>query len=291
MANNDYAFFYDSENGDRVYNADSFSDWLKKFFTTGVFKDDLFVSATTGMVVSVGQGYANVNGKVRLFDTETSFTIDAANAQYPRIDTIVVERNDADRNITLKYVKGQLSGNTPQPTAPVRENEVYQLVLAQVYVGAGVTSIAQANITDKRPDDTVCGYVTGTVEEIDFDHVTAQFEDYFAAWFEEFKGKVEQDDAMRLQLEIDENQTFRYETVVDNPVADSTRFTGGYKQEWTIENVTADSVPDYAIADKDYIGGIWIVTGNRTYTVYFEDMPSTNMPITLIWRKSVVYSG
>ena len=32
-----YANFYNSDNGDRVYDADSFSEWLRPFFKTGVF--------------------------------------------------------------------------------------------------------------------------------------------------------------------------------------------------------------------------------------------------------------
>jgi len=34
---NSYGLFFNSENGDRVYDADSFSEWLKPFFKNGVF--------------------------------------------------------------------------------------------------------------------------------------------------------------------------------------------------------------------------------------------------------------
>ena len=37
----------------------------KEVFTTGVFEGDLQVKATTGMGVSVGSGYCNVDGKVK----------------------------------------------------------------------------------------------------------------------------------------------------------------------------------------------------------------------------------
>ena len=33
---NDYAYFYNSKDGDRKYDADSFSNWLKQLFTDGV---------------------------------------------------------------------------------------------------------------------------------------------------------------------------------------------------------------------------------------------------------------
>jgi hypothetical protein len=97
----DYPLFYNSVNGDRVYDADSFSDWLKKFFTTGVFKDELRVTAASGMTVNISAGYANINGKVMEFDA-SSLTLDPAEAHLHRIDAVVIERNDTSRNFTLK---------------------------------------------------------------------------------------------------------------------------------------------------------------------------------------------
>ena len=211
---NAYGLFWNSEDGDRTYNADSFAEWLRKFFTTGVFANELVTTATTGMGISVSAGYANINGKVRFFDQATAFTLSAANSTYPRIDNVVIERNDTNREITMKIVEGSYSGNTPVAPTPTRTASVYQIVIAQVYVGAGATDITQANITDTRADTTLCGYVTGTVSEIDWDEITAQFEAYFAEfqeenldefleWFEHIKDQLDEDAAGHLQNEID----------------------------------------------------------------------------------------
>lgn len=182
-----YGLFWNSDSGDRKYNADSFERWLRKFFTSGVFEGDLQVLASSGMTVNIQTGYCNLFGKVGLFEVVNSITLDAANSRYPRIDTIVVERNDTDRIISLKKVNGSYSGENPQPTAPIWDETqgVYQLVLAQIYVGAGVSSITQQNITDKRADSSVCGYITGTVTEMDFSQFVAQFEDYYAHFVDE----------------------------------------------------------------------------------------------------------
>ena len=49
----DHAFFYNSENHDRVYDASSFEYLLKKFFTSGVFTGDCQVTASgEGMTVT-----------------------------------------------------------------------------------------------------------------------------------------------------------------------------------------------------------------------------------------------
>lgn len=210
-----HGLFWNSINGDRVYNADSFSEWLDHFFTTGVFADELQVTAAGGMKLSVAKGYANIKGKVRFFDQPDVLTLQPAGSAYPRIDTVVVERNDTDRTVLLKVVTGTYSSMDPVPTAPERTAAVYQLVLAQIRVAAGATEITQADITDTRGDTDLCGIVAGTVEELDFGQFTAQFDAYFRTfktvtlteleeWLKTVKQKISSTDAGKLQLEIDE---------------------------------------------------------------------------------------
>lgn len=181
-----YGLFWNSNSGDRKYDAQSFEKWLKKFFTSGVFEGDLQVLASSGMTVQVQTGYSNVNGKVGLFENATNVTLNAANSRYPRIDTIIIERNDVNRVIQIDKVTGAYTGGNPQPTAPIWDEAqgIYQLVLAQIYVGAGVSSISQEDITDKRTDTDVCGYIAGTVNEMDFSQFTAQFNQFFTEFKE-----------------------------------------------------------------------------------------------------------
>ena len=213
-----YGLFWNSDSGDRKYDAQSFEKWLKKFFTSGVFEGDLQVLASSGMTVQVQTGYSNVNGKVGLFESATNITLSAANSRYPRIDTIIIERNDVDRVIQIDKVTGAYTGENPQPTAPIWDETqgIYQLVLAQIYVGAGVSSISQEDITDKRTDTDVCGYIAGTVNEMDFSQFAAQFESYyeqfvasnqedFETWFDEMKDQLSTDAAGHLQAEVQKN--------------------------------------------------------------------------------------
>ena len=200
---NQYGLFWNSVSGDRTYNADDFAEWLGKFFTTGVFNGDLQVVPDSGMTVNVNTGYANLQGKVRFFDTVESFTLDPASGTYPRIDTIVVRANATNREITLEYVTGDYSGLDPEPKAPTRAGGIYEIVLAEILVAAGAISIDAADITDKRPDDTVCGWVTGTVDSVDVDQLTTQAQAQFDAWFEHMRDQLSEDAAGNLQLQID----------------------------------------------------------------------------------------
>lgn len=211
---NSYGYFWNSDGGDRTYDADSFGEWLQKFFTTGVFTGDLAVTADgTDMSVTVATGYANIEGKVGIFDSTTSITLATADGTYDRIDNIVVECNYSDREITIYAVEGTPASS---PVAPdvTRDDSAYQLVIAQVTVAAGAVTISQADITDTRTDSELCGVVAGTVTEIDFSEITAQFEAYyeefkesnledFNTWFEEMKGQLSEDAAGALQEEID----------------------------------------------------------------------------------------
>ena len=216
-----YPLFYNSVNQDRVYDADSFSDWLKKFFTTGVFKDEMQVTAAGGMYVQVGGGYVNVGGKVMQFDQST-LTVGTADSRYYRIDSVIVERNDTDRQFYLKIVQGG-TGTESSVTGvtPTRSGGIYQLVLARIKVKPGATYITQQDITDTRADNTLCGIVAGTVEQMDFEQFSAQFADYFVsfktgrqadfdAWFANIQSILDEDTAGHLMNEI--NKRVRMDT-------------------------------------------------------------------------------
>ncbi|MBQ9046788.1 MAG: hypothetical protein IJ120_02700 [Solobacterium sp.] len=204
MADNDYGLFWNSVNGDRKYDADSFEIWAKKFFTTGVFNGDLQVTADGGMNVLVGTGYCCIEGKVKFFDTAVSLTISSPSGVYPRIDNVVIERDDINRRIIAKVQEGALTGDDPTAPEPIRENGVYQIVLAQIYVSANATEIRQDYITDKRADNSVCGWIVGTVSRVDVQQMTAQAEADFENWYEAVKDQLSEDAAGHLQLEIDD---------------------------------------------------------------------------------------
>lgn len=228
----EHAFFYKSVNGDRIYDDVSFEHWLKKFFTSGVFLNDLQVTANDDMTITVGAGYTNIDGKVKIFESATPLIIETAGASYPRIDSIVLERNDTERDILLKVVKGGYSSE-PVPHTPVRQDGVYQLVIAQILVNAGAVKVTQADITDTRSNTELCGIVAGAVEQIDFSQIQAQFDSYFAqyktqiatdyteynadmetyldqmaadfaTWFQNIRNQLDEDAAGHLQNQIDD---------------------------------------------------------------------------------------
>lgn len=160
----EYGFFFNSSNSDRVYSADSFESWISPFWQSGVFPGCLEVSAGSGLNVSVAAGYANLNGKTAAWSAAGSLALAAPSGTYGRIDAVVVRRDNVNRYICLDVVTGTASASPVAP-APTRNNDVYELVLAYVAIAAGATSIA--SVTDKRADPDVCGYVASTLENLD----------------------------------------------------------------------------------------------------------------------------
>ena len=222
----EYGYFFNSNNSDRKYNAESFETWLKPFFVSGVFTGGLQVSAqsTPDMSVQVSAGYANLDGKLGYWNESNTLTLETASGVYSRYDTIVLRRDNTNRRVSIEVVTGTASSN-PQPTAPTRTADIFELVLAEILVVAGATEITASKIEDKRPDDTVCGYVVAAVQTPDFSELYAQFtaqaEEFmgeqaaeFLAWFDEMKDQLSEDAAGHLQNEIDDINN----TIGDVPV-------------------------------------------------------------------------
>ena len=201
----EYGYFFNSNNSDRTYNAESFESWIKPLMSNGVFGTGMQVSAqsTPDMSVSVAAGYANINGKIGAWPTANTMTIATASGVYPRWDVIVLRRDNTNRRITLEVKTGTAS-LTPSAPAPTRDADIYELVLAQIYVTAGTTSITNANIVDKRTDTSLCGLVTCPVVNPDFTGLYAQFTQQFQDWFDHMKDQLDDDAAGHLQLEIDD---------------------------------------------------------------------------------------
>ena len=185
-------FFNAIESGgvyDRVYDSEDVTSYLDKIVGNGVFPNpstNLQVLAGTGMVVNVQPGQGWINGHKMISDATTPLTISAANALLTRIDRIIFYVDFTARDMGIALKTGTAAAT---PTAPdlVRTTSRYEMCLANITVGPGVTSITQANITDTRQDSSVCGYVQGLVQQIDTTTLWNQYDAAFEDWFTQVK--------------------------------------------------------------------------------------------------------
>ena len=171
-----------STNGeyDRKYNANDYSDNLAVVISNGVLRsenDDLRVTAS-GMACKVAAGRAWINGKYYFNDAPVTFAAVTAPAGGSRWDRIMLrlDNNIGVRSIKLRYAQGT-AGNSPTKPAPVRSGSVYELVLADIFVGTNATSVT---VTDTRADANLCGWVYSTAGDNSF-FVT--LDNSFTEWF------------------------------------------------------------------------------------------------------------
>ena len=169
---------------DRVYKAEDWAWYFATFIANGVFpkpSDGLQVIAYSGMEIKVNAGYAFINGYAFRNPASASITLDTAEGTLNRIDRVIVRWDLTQRDMYLAVLKGTPSAQ-PAAVNLTRNTEIWELALADIYVGKGVTSIKTQNITDRRFNSALCGIVTGTVEEIDASVLTKQFDDFFSTY-------------------------------------------------------------------------------------------------------------
>ena len=179
---------YNNGDYDRKYNANDYSDNLAVVIGNGVLRsnsDDLHVTAS-GMACTVAAGRAWINGHYYYNDAPLTFAAVTPPAGGSRWDRIMLQldSNIGARSIKLRYVQGT-AGNSPTKPAPVRSGNVYELVIADVYIGTNATSVT---VTDTRADADICGWVYSTAGDGSF---FTSLDNNFASWFAEKKETLE----------------------------------------------------------------------------------------------------
>jgi microcystin-dependent protein len=113
--------------------------------------------ASPDMTVKVDTGEAWIQGYFYRSTASQNVTISTADATFPRIDLVVLRNNiTGSRKIDATVITGTPASS---PVAPdySRTDDVWDLVLAEIAVAAGATTVVTANITDRRTSATLCG--------------------------------------------------------------------------------------------------------------------------------------
>lgn len=201
--NERYGFFNakqdSSGNYDRTYNAEDFTTLFSLFMTNGVFSNptnQLQVTAGSGTNVTVNTGHAFIKG--HWYKLKNNAILSVANTGSSNTTfAIAVSLDTSNRTIHLKAIN---QNKVIQSNAKVVITNA--LVLALVNVKSGASSISNSDIRDTRPDKSMCGFVTGTIDQIDTTDLFNQFQSSFDEWFDSIKNKLTTDQAGNLQTQI-----------------------------------------------------------------------------------------
>jgi hypothetical protein len=138
---------------------------LDGVFGSGVLQDQLGGLAPSadgvGMNVDIATGAALVKGYEFVNHTADVLTISANSSGNPRIDRVVVRATLSGTDIGKTELAVLTGTAAASPSAPAltRSSSTYEISLCKVAVANGASSISNANVTDERSDETVCGYV------------------------------------------------------------------------------------------------------------------------------------
>lgn len=265
-------FPFDSVNGDRAYLAKDFRKYFKTIITSGVFAggDNLPVRSAGGLNITVGLGFAWVEGALyEVEGTPLPFAL-SPGATNPRIDRVVVRLDIAARKVYTTVVQGTPAASPVAP-ALVRNGDFYDLGLATITVPASAISITNSAIQDTRTNSAVCGVVRSPVEVLDVDAFMVNCQTAFDEWFSNLEEQFSGDVAGNLQ-----NQINAIRSDLDNGVYSTTAVLHLHTVPGAAVTLTFGNVTLSATANAQGLAdlypnklGTWtasVHTSNGTYT-------------------------
>lgn len=262
------AFPYDSEviryekDGtpvyDRAVDSKVFRNIFLRYFTEGVDPNGGFTiveNSTQGALVK--KGWANIRGVFIELKEDTAITFEAADSM-DRIDRVILRHDDAKtvRKPDVIILKGTPS-NSPQAPNITRNETQYDIVLADVRIRANSSVVTNTQITSQRLNTDLCGIITGTIKEVNTNDLynqiksdLSQFKESeqteFLEWFESIKGKLGEDQAGNLQLQIDDLDSI-------TEILEEATFTGGVNQAKSeFSGITGDNGIEIARIEGAY---------------------------------------
>lgn len=188
---------------DREYDAEQFAEYFANFISNGVYAnpanqlkvvfDD---SPSKPFVVIVRKGKAYIDGYWYELTEDMEVTIPANTKSYAIKDVVCCTLDKTERKVSI-ILKEDVTSDYP-----TNNNTQHDLVLSTLLVQPNASKLNAEDITDKRPDKTYCGFVTGVIDQIDTTELFQQYDETFQTWFNEIKDQLTEDAAGNLQIQI-----------------------------------------------------------------------------------------
>lgn len=191
----EFSFPFDAEwiDGipDRSYSAQDFANFYKQLVSNGVVHKNnvpsLRVRPEGGtMRVILEPGSAFIEGKVYINTTDLPLTVALPDATRSRFDRVVIRLdNRKEERRIYAYIAQGIPAEEPTPPPLTRNEDVFELSVARIFVTAGKAYIDDSQITDERLDQSVCGVVSSLIE-IPTDGIMAEWKSVLAEILREF---------------------------------------------------------------------------------------------------------
>lgn len=184
--------FYNAVNNDRTYSAEDMNRPYKRIVANGVFatpagtaSNDIQVTATSGMVISVAAGEGIFADKWFENPAAILITVPDNTNILGRIDSVIVQidTTNAGRVGNIVYRTGT-PASTPTPPAINQTAGKIEYRIANVSVSASATAISNSNITDLR-GSSACPWVTALIQQVDTSTLYEQWQSAYANYYAE----------------------------------------------------------------------------------------------------------
>lgn len=277
--------FFNSVNGDRLYNADQMSRIFEGLITDGVYAsvgNKLAVQPNRGMIVQIATGRGWFGRHWVNNDSEYTLTVADPDVILNRYVAVCIKVDDTDAvRDAVPYLKyGEFASKPAKPTM-IRTELVKEYCLAYIYIKAGATSITAADIEDTRANEALCGWVTGLIEQLNSATLFTQFTAIFNEWFNGLVDMINENTEAVLVNALPVNLT------VTLPVSGWVAENGLYKQSVTVTgmnatksvivNPSSDSITTYPASEIK-------CSGQSTNTLEFTAVskPTTDINVDVL---------
>lgn len=252
---------------DRPANAETLAAYMGAVYKNGVLREldtSLQVKASSGMEIQVLYGAGIIDGKIIVNDSLALLTIETSNLTLKRIDRVIFRLNAVERLMELAILKGT-AAMYPEPPELTRNEFIYEMCLAEIAIGDGVEEITNADITDTRADENLCGW-------------SAAF-GFSIAVEEALKGKTESI--------VMENVTVATEAFMN----DTTYADYPYRAEIAADGVDSEYIPEVVFDVPEAVSGNYAnvaATDTDKVIIYAKELPTSAITIpTIECRKRV----
>lgn len=268
--------FYNSVNGDRVYNADQMSSIFEGLISDGVYEsigNKLAVQPNNGMTIQIATGRGWFGGRWVNNDTPHLLTLEASDVLLNRWVAVCVRSNNSDGvRATEPYLKYSSFATNPTKPTMERTDTVKEYCLAYIYIKAKATAITAMDITDTRQDKSLCGWVTGLVDQITPDTLYEQFTALFNEWFSGIQDIIDENVETMLVNALPTSVT------VELPKSGWTLTDGVYKQSTTVPNMNATK--SVIVNSKDGVKAV--EQSVNTLVFALTNRPDTDISVDII---------
>ena len=284
--------FFNSVNGDRLYNAYQLSTIFEGLITDGVYEsvgNKLAVQPNSGMVIQIATGRGWFAKHWVNNDSENLLTLQGSDVLLNRYVAVCIRVDDTDAvRSAVPYLKYSDFATNPVKPTMTRSETIHEYCLAYVYIRAGATEILASDIEDTRFNADLCGWVTGLITQVDattlFSQWQALFEGFMTQETEDFNDWFE-----NLQVELDGEVATRLTNALPTAVTVTLLASGWSNNSQSVQvinmNTTKSVIVEATEASKDAYTGAGIkCTAQAVNTLTFtcENVPIQDVQVNIL---------